>query len=120
MRFARSSFRYLFASAPGILAPASAAIRYCSEFGIGPGIELSIFHSVSAFCNAGLDIIGKNSLSDYKTDPLVSLTVCGLIALGGLGFIVWWDVARIIKDKKKPTRLSGLLIFSCFDGNRNA
>ena len=85
------------------------SIRFVPVYGVLKGTWYSVFHSVSAFCNAGLDIIGKNSLSDYKTDPLVSLTVCGLIALGGLGFIVWWDIFRVLKNAVKEKRYKHML-----------
>ena len=72
------------------------AIRYCTEFGIGPGIELSIFHSVSAFCNAGFDLMGikspYSSLTSYHDDSLVCVTLIVLIIIGGVGFLVWDDV----------------------------
>ena len=80
------------------------SIRFIPVYGVLKGVWYSVFHSVSAFCNAGLDIIGEKSLSDYKADPLVSLTICGLIALGGLGFIVWWDIFRVLKNAVKEKR----------------
>ena len=73
---------------------------FVPEFGL-KGIWISIFNSVSAFCNAGMDIIAENSLCDYALNPTVNITTSALIIAGGIGFIVWWDVARIIKDKKK-------------------
>ena len=69
---------------------------FIPEFGIR-GIWISIFNSVSAFCNAGIDIIAKNSLCDYATHPLINAVTCLLIILGGIGFIVWWDVIRVSK-----------------------
>ncbi len=75
---------------------------FVRDFGLR-GIWMSLFTSVSAFCNAGIDIIGENSLADYCTNPLVNFTTASLIVLGGLGFIVWWDILRVIKDRKKKT-----------------
>ncbi|MBE6805667.1 MAG: potassium transporter KtrB [Ruminococcaceae bacterium] len=69
---------------------------FIPEFGIR-GIWISIFNSVSAFCNAGIDIIANNSLCDYATHPLINAVTCLLIILGGIGFIVWWDVIRVSK-----------------------
>lgn len=68
-------------------------IRFLPRYG-AIGVYYAFFHAISAFCNAGFDIIGLSgqSLSDYATDPLVSLTICFLIILGGLGFCVWGDV----------------------------
>lgn len=61
------------------------------------GIWMAIFHSVSAFCNAGFDIMGTktgefSSLTSYVGDPVISLTICALIIIGGIGFMVWRDV----------------------------
>lgn len=69
------------------------------DFGV-KGIWLSVFNSVSAFCNAGIDIIAENSLEQYVHQPLINLVTCGLIILGGLGYVVWWDVIRVIGTKK--------------------
>ncbi len=72
-------------------------IRFCPQLGIFRGIWYGIFHSVSAFCNAGFDLMGfqspYNSLVEYQADPLVCLVIMALIILGGVGFIVWQDVA---------------------------
>lgn len=71
------------------------SISFVPDFGWGRGIYFAVFHSVSAFCNAGFDlmaVIGAPSLTAYAVNPLVSLTVCGLIIIGGLGFCVWGDV----------------------------
>ena len=65
------------------------------------GIWISIFNSVSAFCNAGIDIIAENSLVGYATNPLINAITETLIILGGLGYIVWWDVVRVLKDWKR-------------------
>lgn len=74
------------------------------------GIWISVFNSVSAFCNAGMDIIGENSLCEYAKDPIINLTTSALIILGGLGYIVWWDVVRVIKERRtKRGRLFGRL-----------
>lgn len=76
------------------------AFRFIPEFGIGRGIYYSIFHSISAFCNAGFDLMGCyeefSSLVRYADDWLINLTAVSLILIGGLGFVVWQD----IYDKK--------------------
>lgn len=79
---------------------------FIPEFG-AKGIWISIFNSVSAFCNAGMDIIGEVSLCDYATKPLINVTTSMLIILGGLGFILWWDVIRVMKEFKTKK-------FKCF------
>ncbi len=71
-------------------------IRFIPLFGVLKGIYYSIFHSISAFCNAGFDLLGKptpfNSLVGFNTDPLVILVISALIIIGGLGFLVWDDL----------------------------
>ncbi|MBR6807379.1 MAG: potassium transporter KtrB [Clostridia bacterium] len=69
---------------------------FIPEFG-AKGIWISVFNSVSAFCNAGIDIIAENSLCDYALNPVINIVTCALIILGGIGFIVWWDVLRVLK-----------------------
>ncbi|MEE1322169.1 MAG: potassium transporter TrkG [Acutalibacteraceae bacterium] len=73
---------------------------FVPEFG-AKGIWISVFNSVSAFCNAGIDIIAENSLCNYMTNPVINFTTMLLIVLGGLGYIVWWDVIRVSKQIKK-------------------
>jgi trk system potassium uptake protein TrkH len=70
--------------------------RFSRLFGTGTAIWYSVFHSVSAFCNAGFDLMGVikpgSSLMYFVGDPTVNLTIVSLILLGGIGFIVWDDV----------------------------
>lgn len=72
------------------------SIRFIPDFGIGKGIWFSVFHSVSAFCNAGFDVMGSGgqsvSLTKYAGDPLVNIVIATLIIVGGLGFLVWEDI----------------------------
>jgi len=76
---------------------------FVPEFG-AKGIWMSVFNSVSAFCNAGIDIIAENSLCNYATNPLINIVTSALIILGGLGYIVWWDVLRVIKSRTPNNR----------------
>ncbi|MGM0379299.1 MAG: TrkH family potassium uptake protein [Bacillota bacterium] len=69
------------------------ATKFVPEFGTKTGIFYGIFHSISAFCNAGFDLIG-NSLENYVTSPVINFTIMGLIVLGGIGFTVMLDVYR--------------------------
>lgn len=71
-------------------------IRFIPMLGVGKGIFTSIFLAISAFCNAGFDNLGSNSLIDYATDPLLSIVISALIILGGIGFAVWFDVKNSI------------------------
>ncbi len=70
---------------------------FVPEFG-ARGIWISVFTSVSAFCNAGIDIIAENSLCGYALNPMINIVTCALIILGGIGYIVWWDILRLIKE----------------------
>ena len=76
---------------------------FVPEFG-ARGIWISVFNSVSAFCNAGIDIIAENSLCDYATNPLINAVTSALVILGGLGYIVWWDVIRVAKTRSRRNR----------------
>ena len=70
--------------------------RFLPEFGFGRALWYGVFHSVSAFCNAGFDVLADvdvgGSLCRYVSDPVVNLTIMALIVIGGLGFAVWGDI----------------------------
>ena len=72
------------------------ALRFCPEMGLGQGLWMALFHAVSAFCNAGFDLMGArqaySSLTAYSADPLVCLVIAGLIITGGIGFLTLEDV----------------------------
>lgn len=71
------------------------------------GIWKSIFNSVSAFCNAGMDVLGNSSLESYVGNPIVNFTTMFLIILGGIGFPVWWNVIEVFRyDRSEYTCLS--------------
>lgn len=79
-------------------------IRFAFDVPFLTALKLGVFHSVSAFCNAGFDILGfRNpgaSLMDYHTDPAVCLILTALVVLGGLGFLVWDEVLRERNPRK--------------------
>ena len=78
--------------------------RFLAEFPFPQALKLGVFHSVSAFCNAGFDILGFKqpgaSLIVYQTDPVICLTLSALVILGGLGFLVWDELLRERNPKK--------------------
>ncbi len=77
------------------------SIRFIPMFGVGRGIYISIFHAISAFCNAGFDIMGNfTSLTGFVSDPLVNFTVIGLIVTGGIGFAVILDLLNFRTYKR--------------------
>lgn len=99
------------------------SMRFIPQFGLGQGLWFSLFHSVSAFCNAGFDLLGGHfgaycSLTAYAGDALVSCTVMALITVGGLGFLVWDDLLRrrfrwkrLELHTKLVLTMSGALVF---------
>ena len=79
-----------------LLGAALMAPVFCRDFGLGQGLWMAVFHSVSAFCNAGIDLMGirepYSSLTSYVGNPVINLTVMALIVVGGIGFLTWDDV----------------------------
>lgn len=72
---------------------------FVPEFG-SEGIWVGIFMAISSFCNAGVDILSADGLIPYVFNPVIAITTALLTTMGSIGFIVWWDVLRIIKEKK--------------------
>ena len=70
---------------------------FIPEYGFLEGIWKAIFHSVSAFCNAGLDTVGSSGFIVYQTNVMINIATMLLIIFGGIGFPVWWDVLRVGK-----------------------
>ena len=72
--------------------------QFIPKLGIARGIWYGVFHSISAFCNAGFDLMGRyeeySSLTMFVDNPVVNFTIMGLIMTGGLGFIVWEEIAH--------------------------
>ena len=71
---------------------------FVPNFGLIKGLWFSIFHAVSAFCNAGIDLLGANSLEPYISNPWINFVTMFLIISGGIGFIVWMDLKAAIKN----------------------
>ncbi len=74
------------------------SFSFCAEFGFWKGLWYAIFHSVSAFCNAGFDLIGVkapfSSMTSYAANPWINLPLMLLIVIGGIGFFTWEDVLK--------------------------
>ncbi len=74
-----------------VMAPA-----FCREFGLARGMWYAVFHSISAFCNAGFDLMGEkasySSLTHFAASPSINLTIMCLIIIGGIGFLTWEDI----------------------------
>lgn len=81
------------------------AFRFCPKMGLAEGIFNAIFHAISAFCNAGFDLMGKykqfSSLSTFAEDPVVMITIMSLVVIGGIGFLVWSDIVTLKTKVKK-------------------
>ena len=90
-------------------------LRFLPEYGFGKALKWGIFHSISAFCNAGFDIFGEissgTSLVVFQSDPLVLLTLSALVIIGGLGFLVWQDVL-LNRSFKKLTVYTKLVLLA--------
>ncbi len=69
---------------------------FCKDFGIAKGIWYSVYHSITAFCNAGFDLMGVkeqySSITYYSSNIVINVVIMLLIALGGIGFLTWHDV----------------------------
>ena len=90
------------------------AIPFCRDFGV-KGLWLSVFHSVSSFCNAGFDLMGTvspfSSLTSYRGDLIVNIATMLLIIIGGVGFLVWEDI-KTKKNHLKKYRMQTKVVLS--------
>lgn len=84
---------------------------FIPEYGMIKGIYYSSFHSISAFCNAGFDVLGSSSLIGYQNDVLMNIVISGLIIAGGLGFIVWIDLRMSWQQYKQNFKVFKLKRF---------
>lgn len=88
------------------------ATRFVPEYGVLKGAWFSLFHSISAFCNGGFDLMGEKaegSLISYASDPVVLITAMLLTVVGGLGFVVWEDVVSCGFNYRKLSLYSRLV-----------
>ena len=87
---------------------------FCKDFGFLKGIWYSLFHSVSAFCNAGFDLMGIkesfSSITSYSTQPIVNMTIMVLIIVGGIGFLTWEDIKNNKWNFKKYRMQSKVIL----------
>ncbi|MBO4395984.1 MAG: potassium transporter TrkH [Eubacterium sp.] len=81
---------------------------FIPQFGVVRGVWISFFTSVSAFCNAGMDIIGPNSLAPYYNRPLVLIVTMFLIIAGGIGYVIWFDIWSTHRNYFVKKRKRGL------------
>ena len=91
-------------------------LRFLPRFGFEQAVKWGVFHSISAFCNAGFDIFGVlqpgSSVAVFQNDPLVLITLMVLITVGGLGFFVWEEVVRVRRFRKFSVYTKLVLITS--------
>lgn len=90
---------------------------FCPDMGLGQGIYFAVFHSVSAFCNAGFDLLGYrapfSSLTSYSSNITLNITISALIIVGGIGFYVWDDLIRCrFKFRKLELHSKAVLIMT--------
>lgn len=110
-------------------------IRFLPRMGFAKALYYGIWHAISAFCNAGFDLMGYaapySSFTAYYDDPIVVFTLCGLILIGGIGFIVWSDIAehkwhfrkyalqtKMVLSISAVLVFGGALLFYLIEGNR--
>ncbi len=113
------------------------AIVLVPEFGWSGGLWRSVFHSISAFCNAGFDLFGTpanpySSLSNFQNNGFLLIITCALIIIGGIGFVVWQDMAekrrfskfslhtKIVLSMTVTLLLIGTIGFMLFEYSRDA
>lgn len=97
-------FKYVLAFTFGteVLGAILLSIKFVPLYGAGKGVWYAVFHSISAFCNAGFDILG-DSIFPFRDDLLINLTLCALVIVGGLGFVVTSELFRRRSFKKLST-----------------
>ena len=86
------------------------ALVYVPQFGLARGVGAAVFNAVSTFCNAGMDIVSEDSLAPYVTNPIINVTTILLIVVSGIGFLVWWDIARVVRERRN----SGIMNYRMF------
>jgi trk system potassium uptake protein TrkH len=97
---------FIFSGLTELLGAFLLAIYWSNDFPIPQAVYLALFHSVSAFCNAGFSLFAANLL-DYRDSVTVNLTICGLIILGGIGFPVIFDIyENLSKRRRKRIKFS--------------
>lgn len=79
-------------------------IDFIPRFGVAKGIWYSVFTSISAFCNAGIDTLGPDSLISYQSNPFILIVTMGLIILGGLGYVVWFDLKLTLTTTRQAKK----------------
>ena len=91
-------------------------LRFLPEYGFATALKWGVFHSISAFCNAGFDIFGcitpGASLMEFNRDPVVLLTLGALVIIGGLGFLVWQEVVTVRRLKKMSVYTKLVLVMT--------
>ncbi|MDU1413163.1 MAG: TrkH family potassium uptake protein [Clostridium sp.] len=91
------------------------SFQFIPQFGVGKGIYYSIFHAISAFCNAGFDLMGDySSLTSYTSNTLVILTISSLIVIGGLGFYVWNEVYNYRRRRRLSLHTKLVILITSF------
>lgn len=87
-------------------------VEFIPRFGL-KGIWISVFNAISAFCNAGMDIVGPTSFAEYVGNPYINVVTMTLIILGGIGFVVWFDVINVFRFNKGIWKSPGRSFRKC-------
>lgn len=113
VRFARYILTFTFSIE--LIGALFLSIQFIPEFGLAKGIYYSIFHAVSAFCNAGFDLMGGySSVTGYSGNALIILTLSALIIIGGLGFYVWDDIYNYKRNRRLSLQTKVVISTSIF------
>lgn len=113
VRFARYILTFTFSIE--LIGALFLSIQFIPEFGLAKGIYYSIFHAVSAFCNAGFDLMGGySSVTGYSGNALIIFTLSALIIIGGLGFYVWDDIYNYKRNRRLSLQTKVVISTSIF------
>ncbi|WP_347562549.1 TrkH family potassium uptake protein [Clostridium sp. AWRP] len=131
-----SKYILIFTFLTEFIGAAILSFQFIPQFGFIKGLFFSVFHSISAFCNAGIDLFGDGkSLTSYHNNTLVIFTISSLIIIGGLGFYVWQELWSIFYSSKRVKLslhskvvlittciliVSGAVLFFIFERNNTA
>ena len=104
VRLTRKIFKYTFTFE--IIGALLIATEFVPQYGFSLGLFKSLFQSISAFCNAGFDLVGDSSLIPFATHKIINIVCMLLTTIGGLGFLVWDDISKCVKNKFQLKKLS--------------
>ncbi len=94
------------------------AIVFIPDYGVRKGLWSAVFNAVSAFCNAGMDVIGPSSMAQYKFNPIVMSVTMLLITFGGIGYVVWFDLFEKLREGRKKNFSISTIMGRCSEHSK--